>query len=423
MKKLIFLFFLCLAIAFSISGFFLASPSLALEPIIIEYTKHEYPNTTGDDQDYIPSDPNSVETVPVKMIVNISESFDPIVESPGTSSTPPTYQYRDITQIEQSVGSQELNTGFYRQNFFHFSRPVNDPLASPDSIKSSFTSYNSNHNATRRSLPAATQRCFISQQIAEISTFIDNGNSICIDREIDTPKGKIRVGEIILALIKSDLGTLYYPDSKCPPDQAAEEFPSSVLSALQSRNYSFSLSTAEYQQLYLYGIEPVCTNSLAQAVTHCNLTESGETRDCVNEIRSEPLAAATANENLYRSYLPESTKNVSQDYAKTKNTPAEIDKPNPLGWLAQFFKNFFSGRLSESKTYPGIHSVTTKIDTRQATGLQAHETVIKNFIPASQNNFDNSPASGTNGITLDPGESNAKLENVFFRLTRPASWK
>jgi len=405
--------------------FSLASSSLAFEPIIIEYTKHEYPNTTGDDQDYIPSDPNSVETVPVEKITGISESFGPVVESPGTSTAPPIYQYQNIDRVKQNIDNRELNTGFYRQNFFHFSQPINDPLASPDSIKSSFTSYNSNHNATRRSLPAATQRCFISQQISDISTFIEGGNSVCLDREIDTPKGKIRVGEIILALINNGLGTLYYSDSKCPPDQAAEEFPSNVLSALQSRNYSFSLSTAEYQQLYLYGIEPICTNSLAQAVTHCDLADenSSNKTNCKNEIRSEPLAAATANENIYRSYLPQSTKNVSQDYTNTKKTPAEIDKPNPLSWLAQFFKNFFSGRLSESKTYPGIHSITTKIDTRQTTGLQAHETVIKNFIPASQNNFDNSPASGTNGITLDPGESNAKLENVFFRLTRPASWK
>ena len=416
MKKISFIFF--------ISFFFLkVSSVLALEPIIVKNTWHYPPNTSGDDQNYIPSDPNSVETVPVEIITGISESFDPIVESPGTSSTPPIYQFRDITQIQQNVGSEELNTGFYRQNFFHFSQPVNDPLASPDSIKSTFTSYNSNHNATRRSLPAATQRCYISQQISDISTFIEHGNSICIDREINTPKGKIRVGEIILALINNGLGTLYYPDSKCPPDQTAEEFPSSVLSALQSRNYSFSLSTAEYQQLYLYGIEPICTNSLAQAVTHCNLSASGEKRDCVDEIRSEPLAAATANQNIYRSYLPQSTKNVSQDYAKTKNTPAEIDKPNPLGWLAQFFENFFSGRLSENKSYSRPHSVTTKIDVRQTTGLEAHETVIKNFIPASQNNFDDSPASGTNGITVDAGESNAKLENVFFRLTRPVSWK
>ena len=417
MKKSIFLFLISCFI-------FFYSPSLALEPIIVKNTWHYPPNTSGDDQNYIPSDPNSVETVPIEIITGISESFDPIVESPGTSSTPPTYQYRDITQIEQGVDSQELNTGFYRQNFFHFSQPVNDPLASPDSIKSTFTSYNSAHNATRRSLPAATQRCFISQQIAQISTHIDGGNSICIDREIDTPKGKIRVGEIILALINNGLGNLYYSDSKCPPDQAAEEFPSNFLSALQSRNYSFSLSTAEYQQLYLYGIEPVCTNSLAQAVTHCNLTEAGEKRECKDEIRSEPLAAATANENIYRSYLPESTKNISQDYKNTKKTPSEIDKPNPLSWIARFFGKLFSGILKDPLSISGKpHSITTKIDTRQTTGLQAHETVIKNFIPASQNNFNDSPASGTNGVTLDPGESNAKLENVFFSLTRPASWQ
>ncbi len=424
MKKFIFLFLIS---SFSFLACFLwrISSILALDPIIIEDTRHYYPNTNNDDQNYIPSDPNSVETVPVEMIVGISESFDPIIESPGNSSTPPTYQYQNIDRVKQNVGSKELNTGFYRQNFFHFSQPVNDPLASPDSIKSTFTSYNSAHNATRRSLPAATQRCFISQQISDISTFIEGGNSVCIDREINTPKGKIRVGEIILALINNGLGTLYYPDSKCPPDQEAENFPSKVLSALQSRSYSFSLSLSEYQQLYLYGIEPICTNSLAQVVTHCDLAgdNSSEKTNCKNEIRSEPLAAATANENIYRSYLPQSTKNISQDYNKTKKTPAEIDKPNPVSWLAQFFKNFFSGRLSEGKSYDGPHSVTTKIDVRQTTGLEAHETVIKNFIPASQNNFNDSPASGTNGITIDAGESNAKLENVFFQLTRPASWK
>lgn len=418
MKKLT---FLSLVFVFLFQAHF----CYALNPIIIEDTRHYPPNTSGDDQNYIPSDPYSVETVPVEVITGISESFAPVVESPGTSSTPPVYQYQNIDRVKQNVNNQELNTGFYRQNFFHFSQPIKDPLDSPDSIKSTFTSYNSTHNATRRSLPAATQRCFISQQIVDISTFIDGGNSICIDREIDTSKGKIRVGEIILALVNDGLGNLYYPNTKCPPDQEAEEFPSQVLSALRSRNYNFSLSLEEYQQLYLYGIEPVCTNSLAQGVTHCDLVGEGsnEKTNCKDEIRSQPLAAATANENIYQSYLPESTKNVSQNYSKTQKTPAEIDKPNTLSWLAQFFKNFFSGRLSESLSFSGPHSVTTKIDVRQTNGLEAHETVIKNFIPASQNNFDDSPTSGTNGVTLDPGESNAKLEDVFFNLTRPASWK
>lgn len=426
MKKSNFLFFLCLAIALCIGGFFLISPIFALDPINIGDTRHYYPNTSGDDQNYIPSDPNSVETISIEKTINISQSFDPIIESAGTSTTPPIYQYQDINNIQEKINSQELNTNFYRQNFFHFSQPLINPLASPDLIKSSFTSYNSNHNSTRRSLSAATQRCYISQQISDISTFISGGHSICIDREISTSKGKIRIGEIISALIKNDLGQLYYPDPLCPSNQDAENFPSEVLSALLSQyptNYQYSLSLAEYQQLYLYGIEPICTNSLAQAVTHCDLDTEGNKSNCKNEIRSQPLAAATANENIYRSYLPESVKNISQDYTNTQIAPAEIDKPNPVSWLAQFFKNFFSGRLSESVTYPGPHSVTTKIDVRQSKGLEAHETAIKNFIPDSANNFDDSPASGTNGVTLDPGESNSEVEKVFFNLTRPASWK
>lgn len=402
--------------------FLLVSPSLALSPIIIEDTRHYYPNTTGDDQNYIPSDPNSVDTVPIEKSITISESFFPIIESPP-GVVPPIYKYQDINEIQQGIESRELNTSFYRQNYFHFTQPLFNALASPDTIKSSFTSYDSSHNSTRRSLPAATQRCYISQQISDISTFIDGGNSVCIDREIDTSKGKIRVGEIVLALINNDLGTLYYSDSKCPPGQKPEEFPPEVVSALKSVGYNFSLSLAEYQQLYLYGIEPVCTNSLAQSVTHCDLNAGGQKSNCQTEIRSQPLSGATANQNIYRSYIPETEKNISRDYSQTQNAPAEVDKPNPISWTAQYFENFYSGRLDHDVTFSGPHSITTKVDARQITGLEAHETAIKNFIPTSSTDFENSPSSGTNGITLDPGETNSKLENIFFNLTRPVSWK
>lgn len=424
MKKSIFLF---LVSTFSFLGCppCRVSPVLALDPIIIEDTRHYYPNTSNDDQNYIPSDPNSVETISIEKSINISQSFNPIVES-QIGDSPPVYQHQDINDIQEKIDSQELNTNFYRQNYFHFSQPLINPLAESDLIKSTFTSYNSAHNATRRSLPASVQRCYISQQISDISTFIDGGNSVCIDREIDTSRGKIRIGEIISALIKNGLGELYYSDPLCPPQQLAKEFPSKVLSALKSKypdSYTYSLSLAEYQQLYLYGIEPICTNSLAQSVSHCNLDSNGNKRDCQETIRSQPLAAATANDNLYRNYLPQSSKNLSKDYANTEMTPAEVDRPNAIGWLAQFFKNFFSGRLNENKSFSGPHSVTTKIDVRQSEGLEAHETAIKNFIPDSSNNFDDTAASGTNGVTLDPGESNAELEDVFFNLTRPASWK
>lgn len=422
MKKPFFMF-LFFFLSFFISCLsFLAPPSLAFIPVIIDDTRHYYPNTSGDDQNYIPSDPESIETIPIEKIYTISESFSPILESPP-GVEPPIYKYQDINKIQQGIESRELNTGFYRQNYFHFSQSLIDPLATPETIKSSFTSYNSNHNASRRLLPAATQRCYISQQISDISTFIDSGNSICIDREIDTSKGKIRVGEVVLALINNGLGTLYYSDPKCSPDQKPEDFPSNVISALKSVKYKFSLSLAEYQQLYLYGIEPVCTNSLAQSVVHCDLSAGGQKSSCQTEIRSQPLAAATANENIYRNLLPESEKNTSRDYSQVQKTSAEIDKPNPLSWTAQYFEDFYSGRLDHDVTFSGPHSITTKVDARQITGLEAHETAIKNFIPTSSTNFDDLPSSGTNNITLDPGESNSKLENIFFSLTRPVSWK
>lgn len=401
---------------------FLVSPILALDPVIIEDTRHYYPDTTGDDQNYIPSDPESIETIPIEKIYTISESFSPVLES-APDVDPPLYQYQEIDQIQQGIYSREINTSFYRQNYFHFTQPILDALASPDIIKSSFTSYDSSHNSTRRSLPAATQRCYIGHQISDISIFIDGGNSICIDREIDTSKGKIRVGEIIQALINNGLGNLYYPDPKCPPGQKPEEFPSEVISALGSVGYDFSLSLAEYQQLYLYGIEPVCTNSLAQSVVHCDLDVSGNKSNCQTEIRSEPLAGATANQNIYRSFIPETEQNASRDFSQTEKTAAKIDKPNPIEWTAQYYEDFYSGRLDHDVTFSGPHSITTKVDARQITGLEAHETAIKNFIPSSLTDFDSFPSSGTNGVTLDPGETNSRLENIFFNLTRPVSWK
>lgn len=400
---------------------FFATPLFALDPVIITDTKHTYPNTSGDDQNYIPSDPNSVSTISIEKTIDISQTFNPELEVGGSS---PVYKYQDINNIQQDINSGELNTTFYRQNYFHFARPLDDPLAPPDTIKSTFTSYDSSHNSSRRSLSAAAQRCFISNQISDISTFIDGGNSVCIDREINTSKGKVRIGEIVSALIKNNLGRLYYPDTNCPSTQEPENFPSNVISALNKQypnNYHYQLSIEEYQQLYLYGIEPVCTNSLAQLVEHCDLNDSGEKSNCKNEIRSQPLAASTANQDIYRNYLPQNDQNIPKDYSQTNVNPPFIDKPNPISWLAQFFKNFFEGRLSESQTFSGSHSVTTKIDTRQADGLQAHETVMKNFIPASEQVPD-SPASGTNDVTLDPGNNNGQLEKQFYRLSRPASW-
>lgn len=420
MKKSNFLF-LIFSFSFLICQLWRVSPVLALDPVIIDDTRHYYPDTSGDDQNYIPSDPESVDTLPIEKTITISESFSPILES-APEVTPPLYQYQDIDQIKQAIDSRELNTNFYRQNYFHFSQPLFNALASPEVIKSSFTSYNSNHNATRRSLPAATQRCYISQQIADISTFIEGGNSICIDREISTSEGKIRVGEIVLALINNGLEDLYYSDPKCPPGQKPEKFPKKVVSALKSVDYDFSLSFPEYQHLYLYGIEPVCTNSLAQSIVHCDLDDSGKKNNCQTEIRSQPLAAATANENIYRYFLPESEKNISRDYSQTQDTPAEIDKTNPLNWTANYYENFYSGRLDHDVAFSGPHSITTKVDTRQITGLEAHETTIKSFLPVSATNFDDFPSSGTNGITLDPGESNSELENIFYVLTRPVSW-
>jgi len=401
----------------------LISPVFALDPIIITDTKHSYPTTSGDDQNYIPSNPNSTSTVSIEKTVGISESFGPQVEGQDSEGNN-IYKYQNINGVKQTLDSQEINTNFYRQNFYHFAKPLADPLASPDSIRATANSF-STSNSTRHSLSAATQRCIISHQIADIATFIDGGNSLCIDREIDTSKGKIRVGEIISALINNNLGDIYYPDPNCPENQIPESFPGKVISALKkqySGNYKYSLSLPEYQQLYLYGIEPICTNSLAQSVEHCDLDETGNKTNCKKEIRSVPLAAAASNEKLYRNYLPQQVDNASVDFAKTQNNPKIADKPNPLSWLAQFFKGFFEGFLSEDKTFSGPHSVTTKIDTRQADGLEANTTFFNNFIPASSQ-VAAAPASATNGVTLDPGNNNSKLEKQFYLLTQPASWQ
>lgn len=418
MKKILFLIssFLSLAIAFCVGGSFFSSPTLALDPIIITETKHSYPNTSGDDQNYIPSDPSSVDTVSIEKTINFSESFGPEIES-QPQNAPPVYRYQNIDQISTKFENNEINTPFYRQNFFYFGNPVSNPLDT-DKNKSNFTNF-SFSNSTRRSIPAAIQKCLISNQVSDIATFIGGGNSLCIDREI---KPGLRVSQVISTLISNGLTKLYYPDTKCPTDQIPQDFPGNILSAInKSAGSGTSLSFKEAQKYYLYGIEMICPNSLAQTIVHCDLDQNGQKSNCQETLRSQPLGAGV-QKNIYAQYLPAAAKIEEKDYSDTVDNAPAIDKPNPISWLARFFKNFYEGRLDEDKTFTGPHSVTTKVDARQIAGLESNETYLKNQIPSSLQTPDDA-ASGTNGVTLDPGNNNSQLTRQFFYLTRPASWQ
>lgn len=393
----------------------LPSPIQALDPIIITETKHSYPSTSGDDQNYIPSDPTD-NTVFIEKTINFSQSFGPEIESQPKDASP-IYKYQNIDQISKNFENIELNTRFYRQNFFQFGNPVSDPLDTENN-KSKFTNF-SFSNSTRRSVSAATQKCLISNQVADIATFIDGGNSLCIDREI---KPGLRVSQVISTLIANGLTKLYYPDSKCPADQIPQDFPGNILNAInKSAGSGVSLSFEEAQKYYLYGIEMICANSLAQTIVHCDLNENGQKSNCEETIRSQPLSAGVGS-SIYVQYLPAKAKIEGKDYSDTVDNPPAIDKPNPISWLARFFKNFYEGRLDEDKTFTGPHSVTTKLDSRQVAGLESNETFFKNQIPANLQGPD-AAASGTNGVTLDPGNNNSQLTRQFFYLTRPAAWQ
>ncbi|MEK7527985.1 MAG: hypothetical protein AAB574_03135, partial [Patescibacteria group bacterium] len=204
----------------------------ALDPIIITGHKHSYPTDSGQDQNYIPSDPNAIDTVSLVREIGISQTFNPIISGTDTDGNP-VYQHQTIDRVAQNLDSSQLNTGFYRQNYNYFARPAFDPYAATT------TSYYYS-NSTRRFLPASVQKCLIGNQIVDISTFIIGGNSVCIDREIKTPSGPIRIGEIVSALINAgDL--LYYPDPNCPPNQIPECFPATVTNALKTITYTYHL--------------------------------------------------------------------------------------------------------------------------------------------------------------------------------------
>ena len=410
MKK-IFLPFLLFTIYCSL----FTATSLALEPVIVTDHRHTYPTDSGQDQNYIPSDPNAVDTVSLIKNVQISQSFDPIISGTDVDGNP-VYAHQTIDHVQGNLDSSRLNTEFYRQNYDYFARPVFDPYAAAT------TSYLTS-NSSRHSLPASVQKCLISNQIVDISTFIAGGNSICIDREIRTPTGPIRVGEIISALINAG-NRLYYPDSNCPPNQTPKSFPTAVNRAIASIKFTYHLSTDQYRQIYLTGIEPVCTNSLAQSVEHCDQNDQGQKSNCKTEIRNLPLAAVPA-QDIYKNYRPSSVEAVSRNYNQTENSPSATDRPNPISWLARFFNLFFDGKLKETKTFSGPYVITTKVDSRQVKGLESFETTSLNLLPnqtIKTKNLKDLPPSGTNEVTTDPGLANSKLTDTLYQNLTPASW-
>lgn len=414
MKRFFFFLFLFFYVL-RITNYVLPFPTFALDPIKVTNHWHTYPDKSGQDQNYIPSDPNAVDTIPLHKTIQISESFNPILSGTDTNGNP-VYQHQTIDKIKQNIDSDKLNTDFLRENHDYFARPAFDPFASAT------TSYYSS-NSTRHSLSASVQKCLISNQIVDISTFIAGGNSVCIDREIKTPGGPIRVGEIVSALIKAN-DLLYYPDTNCPPNQDPVAFPSSVNKAFLSINYTYHLTLDQYRQLYLTGIEPVCANSLAQKVEHCDLNDKGEKINCEWEIRSQPLGSVPS-QNIYTNYRPASAGPVTRNYSQTEKSPDAVDTPNPISWLAKFFKLFFDGELKETKTYSGPHVITTYVDTRQINTLQSYESTVLHLFPEetikTQNLRDQTP-SGTNEVTTDPGLANSILTKTLYQNLTPASW-
>jgi len=406
-----------LTILFLTSFFFSTLPVIAASPIIITDTRHFYPNTTGDDQNYIGTDPREIETIPFERTVGISETFDPI--EIGTSDGGTTFEFQRIDKIKQNLDPNELNTTFYNYNYNYFARVLTNPYKAPT------TSFRVG-NATRRALPASVQKCLISNQIVDITKFISGGNSVCIDREISTLDGPVRVGEIIYALALQG-EKLYYKDPNCPPNQIPGPLPDDVFSALASRGYSFKLDIAKYRQLYITGIEPVCANSLSQKITHCDLNDQGEKLNCKVEIRSQPKGAVAA-QDIYANFRPASSTPKSVDYGKVKPASAVPDKPNPLSWLARFFKLFYEGELDVTKTFSGPHSVVTDVDPRQINALKSNQTTLEFLLPQKviEKSLDeNQNASGTNQneVTTDPGEINAETTKLLYKNLTPAKWQ
>ncbi len=400
--------------------FLAAVPAVAARlPIIIDSATLSHP-LDDKDQNYLPSDPEQVDTVKHVKTVTIQETFNPITT--GTDSNgQPIYQSLTVDKIDDTLNlDQYTNNGLNYYNA-HMAKRFTNPLADSATIQQEFLSYNSS-NLARRSLPAHLQKCLIGQRmVSAYRTLAGDFTGTTVD-SIISKSPKMRISQV--AFYFRNQAIFYDPAKPCPAT-AQDGLPlSAFVPSLPLVSTPHSLS--DYQKAYQFAIEPIDDNSLGMVVEQCDLTNSGQAINCKKEIRSLPQGAGPASvggQSTIKYLIPASAKIVDRNYDQTVSGTAIPDRPNPISFFAQYFKQFFSGVLTESKTFKGPTQLTHQIDSRLEEGLRIDETASRYLLPASANEQIKPASSTTNGSTLDPGKANADLRLQLKKWLYPSSWQ
>jgi hypothetical protein len=417
------------------SYFILLPEALARAPIIINQALPSYPTQSGQDQDYLPSDPHTVKTIPHTRTTQINQTFNPI--KIGTDDQgQPIYQFQTIDKIQENIDlSHYTNSGF--SSFAdHISHRLSDPYAASQRLELAFKSYRINSplgssNLARRSLSAASLACLKGQRLISAIRTLNSSQPLkgtTVDIELTRIPRLVRITELAYALRHEPIFSP--PGQPCNSTVVLAPLGGLDLSLVKQKYASLKLlDSAIYQSLYQNALEPVDDNSLGAIEEQCDLTDAGQAVNCKSELRAYPQGSGPAgNGQKVMSYLlSASVQPISKDYGHTANGSPIPDQPNPISFLAQFFKLFFSGELKQSLTYSGPTQLTTYVDARVENGLRTDETALLHLFPQKDidsQGLNSFPGSSTNqGLTLDPAHANARLRQQLNYSLTPQSWQ
>ncbi|OGL52313.1 hypothetical protein A3K55_01555 [Candidatus Shapirobacteria bacterium RBG_13_44_7] len=405
-------------------------------PVIINRAEISVP-WDDNDQDYLPSDPTIVNTTEHIKTYGLEESFNPIVIGRDENSRP-IFGEQTIDQVNGDINLEGYsNTAFELFNY-HVSNRLPNPYATVESINRAHLSYRLNSplgatNLARRSIPAAIQKCFIGQRLVSAVTTLGGLFTVTtVDTIVTKSPRTVRLSE--LAYFFRNEPMFSTPGTKCtsttPLSPLSAVVSSSSLSALNQKYSSSGLLDSDtYDKLITYGIELVDDNSLGMHVTQCDLNDAGVAVSCKEEDRSIPRGSGPAGtgQDVMSYILPASAKIIKPNYDNTSTGEPSIDRPNPISFLASFFKLFcLSCILEQTTTYSGPTQITFDIDNRLTKGLSVDSTANIHLQPQKvieSRGLLNLSGSSTNGRTLDPGYLDQKSRESLKNLLYPRSWQ
>lgn len=430
MKRFFLFIFIFLTLEFRFSSFV-----FSLDPVIINKSEKAYPAGFTNDQDYIPADPDQVDTTTHVRTINITNTFSP--QTTGTTNPDGSAQYtvQNIDHVDQDI---ELNkfTNFGLRNIFnHLTSAIKNILASPEERLKAYKNYDLNNplgtgNFTNRGMPYRDWLCLLSRKIDEVAKFNNNQNATCIDEQVAP---NVRFGKAILALnnlplsvrqkifLDTKAGNFYYKN--CEAATLPTSLPGDIASALsksQGNSPSDPLTLLQNN-----AINPMCQGSIASKVQQCDLSADGTENCKPPENISHPLGAgAIASTDVMAHAIPASHTVNNLDFGQTtKNSPIP-DRPNPLSWLAAFFEQFWNDVLSDTKTFSRPTKLIYKVDKKLETGLSTDQTANTYMIPNKDARaLDSANPSSTDNATLDPGYSSNMARQLWYKYATPCSWQ